>query len=44
MNLIKSVLKVFDGAQRRKLILMAVLILINSGVSLLGCSFHLSRR
>ncbi len=36
MNLIKSVLKVFDGAQRRKLILMAVLILINSGVSLLG--------
>lgn len=35
-DLIKSVFKVFDGKQKRKLIGMACLILINSGVSLLG--------
>lgn len=36
MDLVKSVFKVFDGKQKRKLAGMAVLILINSGVSLLG--------
>lgn len=35
-ELIKSVFKVFDGKQKRKLAGMAFLILINSGVSLLG--------
>lgn len=35
-DLIKSVFKVFDGKQKRNLAGMAVLILINSGVSLLG--------
>ena len=38
MNLVKSVFKVFDGKQKRKLFGMAFLILINSGVSLLGVS------
>ncbi len=38
MDLIKSVFKVFDGRQRRRLLGMAVLILINSAVSLLGVS------
>lgn len=37
-DLVKSVFKVFDGKQKRNLIGMAVLILINSGVSLLGVS------
>ena len=35
-DLVKSVLKVFDGKQKRKLVGMMFLILINSGVSLLG--------
>lgn len=35
-DLVKSVFKVFDGKQKRKLVGMAFLILINSGVSLLG--------
>ena len=38
MSLVKSVFKVFDGKQKRKLFGMAFLILINSGVSLLGVS------
>lgn len=38
MGLIKSVFKVFDGKQKRKLFFMAFLILINSAVSLLGVS------
>lgn len=38
MNLVKKVFKVFDGKQKRKLFFMAFLILINSGVSLLGVS------
>lgn len=38
MDLVKSVFKVFDGKQKRKLAVMLVLILINSGVSLLGVS------
>lgn len=38
MDLIKSVFRVFDGKQKRKLLGMAVLILINSAVSLLGVS------
>lgn len=37
-DLVKSVLKVFDGKQKRKLVGMMFLILINSGVSLLGVS------
>lgn len=37
-DLIKSVLKVFDGKQKRNLIGMTFLILINSGLSLLGVS------
>lgn len=37
-DLIKSVLKVFNGKQKRKLVGMLFLILINSGVSLLGVS------
>lgn len=37
-DLIKSVLKVFDGKQKRNLVGMALLILINSGLSLLGVS------
>lgn len=37
-DLIKSVLKVFDGKQKRNLIGMTLLILINSGLSLLGVS------
>lgn len=37
-DLVKSVFKVFNGKQKRNLIGMAVLILINSGVSLLGVS------
>ncbi len=41
MDLIKSVFKVFDGRQRRRLLGMAVLILINSAVSLLGVSILL---
>ena len=36
VGLIKSVFKVFDGKQKRNLVGMAFLILINSGVSLLG--------
>ena len=32
MSLVKSVFKVFDGKQKRKLFGMAFLILINSGV------------
>lgn len=36
MSLIKSVFKVFNGKQKRKLFFMAFLILINSAVSLLG--------
>ena len=35
-DLVKSVLKVFDGKQKRKLVGMMFLILINSGVSLLA--------
>lgn len=35
-DLVKSVFKVFDGKQKRTLIGMAFLVLINSGVSLLG--------
>lgn len=35
-DLVRSVFKVFDGKQKRKLVGMAFLILINSGVSLLG--------
>ena len=38
VGLIKSVFKVFDGKQKRNLVGMAFLILINSGVSLLGVS------
>ncbi len=38
LGLIKSVFKVFDGKQKRNLVGMAFLILINSGVSLLGVS------
>ena len=37
-DLVKSVLKVFDGKQKRKLVGMMFLILINTGVSLLGVS------
>lgn len=37
-GLVKSVFKVFDGKQKRKLIFMAFLILVNSAVSLLGVS------
>lgn len=37
-DLIKSVLKVFNGKQKRNLFGMLMLILINSGVSLLGVS------
>lgn len=37
-DLIKSVFKVFDGKQKRNLIGMAFLMLVNSGVSLLGVS------
>ena len=37
-DLVKSVLKVFDGKQKRKLVGMMFLILINSGASLLGVS------
>lgn len=37
-DLVKSVFKVFNGKQKRNLIGMALLILINSGVSLLGVS------
>lgn len=36
-DLVKSVLKVFDGKQKRKLVGMMFLILINSGVSLAWC-------
>ena len=44
-DLVKSVLKVFDGKQKRKLVGMMFLILINSGVSLLGvCYPRLSQR
>ena len=38
MSLVKSVFKVFDGKQKRKLFGMAFLMLINSGVRLLGVS------
>lgn len=38
MSLLKSVFKVFDGKQKRKLFMMGILILINSAVSLLGVS------
>lgn len=38
MNLVKSVFKVFNGKQKQKLFVMAILILINSAVSLLGVS------
>lgn len=37
-DLIKSVFKVFDGKQKRNLMGMAILMLVNSGVSLLGVS------
>ena len=35
-DMIKSVFKVFNGKQKRNLFGMAVLMLINAGVSLLG--------
>lgn len=38
MSLVKSVFKVFDGKQKKKLLFMAFLILVNSAVSLLGVS------
>lgn len=38
MNLLKSIFKVFDGKQKKKLFGMGLLILVNSGVSLLGVS------
>lgn len=37
-DMIKSVFKVFNGKQKRNLFGMAVLMLINAGVSLLGVS------
>lgn len=41
VNMIKSVFKVFSGKQKKKLIGMLFLILVNSGVSLLGVSILL---
>ena len=44
-DLVKSVLKVFDGKQKRKVVGMMFLILINSGVSLVfRCYPRLSQR